>query len=121
MTTDNFCFYLQNRPIQTSRTGGQWYSDTPPLVFPTYALSLIPHVHTYTLEDMIYEKVCVPKCVCMCMCIHVYVCVCASVCACVRIHGHPHTPTHMYVYIYIYIYGYTLTHSARKAYQEQTL
>ncbi len=28
MTTDNFCFYLQNRPIQTSQTGGQWYSDT---------------------------------------------------------------------------------------------
>ena len=37
-----FCFYLQNRLIQTSQTGGQWYSDTspfsipcfPPLVFP---------------------------------------------------------------------------------------
>jgi len=23
MTTDNFCFYLQNRLIQTSQTGGQ--------------------------------------------------------------------------------------------------
>jgi hypothetical protein len=34
MTTDNFCFYLQNRLIQTSQTGGQWYSDIPPLVFP---------------------------------------------------------------------------------------
>ncbi len=30
MTTDNFCFYLQNRLIQTSQTGGEWYSDTPP-------------------------------------------------------------------------------------------
>jgi len=30
MTTDNFCFYLQNRLIQTSQTGGQWYSDTSP-------------------------------------------------------------------------------------------
>jgi hypothetical protein len=30
MTTDHFCFYLQNRLIQTSQTGGQWYSDTPP-------------------------------------------------------------------------------------------
>jgi hypothetical protein len=29
MTTDNFCFYLQNRLIQTSQTGGQWYSDIP--------------------------------------------------------------------------------------------
>ncbi len=28
MTTDNCCFYLQNRQIQTSKTGGQWYSDT---------------------------------------------------------------------------------------------
>jgi hypothetical protein len=31
MTTDNFCFYLQNRQIQTSQTGRQWYSDTSPL------------------------------------------------------------------------------------------
>ncbi len=30
MATDNFCFYLQNRLIQTSQTGGQWYSDTSP-------------------------------------------------------------------------------------------
>jgi len=28
MTSDNFGFYLQNRLIQTSHTGGQWYSDT---------------------------------------------------------------------------------------------
>ncbi len=34
MTTDNFCFYLQNRLIQTKQTGGQQYSDTFPLVFP---------------------------------------------------------------------------------------
>jgi hypothetical protein len=30
MTTDNYCFYLQNRLIQTCQTGGQWYSDTAP-------------------------------------------------------------------------------------------
>jgi hypothetical protein len=30
MTTDNFCFYLQNRLIQTSQTGGQRYSDPSP-------------------------------------------------------------------------------------------
>jgi hypothetical protein len=30
MTSDNFCFYLQNRLIQTSQTGGQGYSDTSP-------------------------------------------------------------------------------------------
>jgi hypothetical protein len=34
MTTDNFCFYLQNSQIQTTQTGGHRYSDTSPLVFP---------------------------------------------------------------------------------------
>ncbi len=34
MTTDNFCFYLQNRLIQTSQTGGQKYSDTSPFSIP---------------------------------------------------------------------------------------
>jgi hypothetical protein len=38
ITTDNFCFYFQNRLIQTSQTGGQWYSDTSPLVFPEIVL-----------------------------------------------------------------------------------
>ncbi len=36
MTTDNFCFYLQNRLIQTSQTGGQWYSDTSPFSIPWF-------------------------------------------------------------------------------------
>jgi hypothetical protein len=34
MTTDNFGFYLQNRLIQTSQAGGQWYSDTAPFSIP---------------------------------------------------------------------------------------
>jgi hypothetical protein len=34
MTNDNYCFYLQNRLIQTSQTGGQWYSDTSPFSIP---------------------------------------------------------------------------------------
>jgi len=44
MMTDNFCFYLQNRPIQTSQTGAQWYSDTSPFSIPwcTYV------IHVYT-------------------------------------------------------------------------
>jgi hypothetical protein len=33
-TTDNFCFYLQNRLIQTSQKGGQRYMILPPFVFP---------------------------------------------------------------------------------------
>ncbi len=39
MTTDNICFYLQNRLIQTSQTGGQWYSDTPPFSIPWFVNS----------------------------------------------------------------------------------
>ncbi len=34
MTTGKFSFYLQNRLIQTSQTGGQWYSDTSPFSIP---------------------------------------------------------------------------------------
>jgi hypothetical protein len=34
MTTDNFCFYLQNSLIQTGQTLGQWYSDTSPFSIP---------------------------------------------------------------------------------------
>jgi len=34
MTTDNFCFYLQNRLIQTSQTGGVQYSDTSAFSIP---------------------------------------------------------------------------------------
>ena len=34
MTIDNFCFYLKNRIIQNSQTGGQWYSDTFPFSIP---------------------------------------------------------------------------------------
>ncbi len=36
MTTDNFCFYLQNRLIQTGQKGGQLYSDTPPFSVPCF-------------------------------------------------------------------------------------
>ncbi len=38
MTTENFCFYLQNRLIQTSQTGGQWYNDTSPFSIPWLVL-----------------------------------------------------------------------------------
>jgi hypothetical protein len=31
---NSFCFCLQNRLIQTSQTGGQWYSDTSPFSIP---------------------------------------------------------------------------------------
>ncbi len=44
MTTDNFCFYLQNRLIQTSQTGGQLYSDTSPWI--QFLASLAPPSQT---------------------------------------------------------------------------
>jgi hypothetical protein len=34
MTTANICFYLQNRLIQTSQTGGQRHTDTSPFSIP---------------------------------------------------------------------------------------
>jgi len=34
MTTNNFCFYLQNKLIQTSQTGVQLYNDTSPFIIP---------------------------------------------------------------------------------------
>jgi hypothetical protein len=36
MTTNNFSFYLHNRLIQTSQTGGQWYSETSPFSIPRW-------------------------------------------------------------------------------------
>ena len=42
MTTDNFCFYLQNRLIQTSKTGGQQYNDTSPFSIPCSCPLAIP-------------------------------------------------------------------------------
>jgi hypothetical protein len=36
MTTEIFCFYLQNRLIQTSQTGGQRYIDTSPFSIPWF-------------------------------------------------------------------------------------
>jgi hypothetical protein len=42
MTTDNFCFYLQNSLIQTSQTGGQWYSDTSPFSIPWWIFNKNP-------------------------------------------------------------------------------
>jgi hypothetical protein len=40
MITDKFCSYLQNRLIQTSQTGGQWYSDTSPFSIPCYRIHI---------------------------------------------------------------------------------
>jgi len=41
MTTDNFCFNLQNILIQTSQTGGQQYIDTSPFSIPEQSIAEI--------------------------------------------------------------------------------
>jgi len=46
MTTGNYCFYLENRLIQTSRTGGQCYSDTYPFSVPWLGQYLVSFVAT---------------------------------------------------------------------------
>jgi hypothetical protein len=45
MATDNLCFYLRNRLIQTSQTGGQWYGKTSPFSIPC----LQPHLQMLNL------------------------------------------------------------------------
>jgi hypothetical protein len=52
VTTDNFCFYLQNRLIQTNQTGGQWYSDTSPISIPwcVYATAFIRENNNFVQE-----------------------------------------------------------------------
>ncbi len=52
--TDNLCFYLQNRLIQTSQTGGQQYSDTSPLVLPVPWQAIQPSI-TYTQSAGLYN------------------------------------------------------------------
>ncbi len=44
MATDNFCFYLQNRLIQTSQTGGLQYSDIFPFSIPCLGIRIIGSV-----------------------------------------------------------------------------
>ncbi len=52
MTTDNFCFNLQNRLTQTSQTGGQRYSDTSP-----FSIPWVSGLHTQTdIEQRVREN-----------------------------------------------------------------
>jgi hypothetical protein len=48
MTTNNFCFYLQNRLIQTSQIGGQWFNDTSPLSIPCFDILQLVKPLTFT-------------------------------------------------------------------------
>jgi hypothetical protein len=53
MTTDNFCFYLQNRLIQTSQIGGQWYSNTSHFSIPWLMGDLTIKFHS---KDQLISK-----------------------------------------------------------------
>jgi hypothetical protein len=48
MTTNNLCFCLQSSPIQTSQTGGQWYSDTSLFSIPCSLSPSLSLTHTLT-------------------------------------------------------------------------
>ncbi len=52
MTTDHFCFYLQNRVIQTSQTGGQQYSDTSLFSTPWFNLLSLPDQDVFLLNSL---------------------------------------------------------------------
>jgi hypothetical protein len=54
MTTDNFGFYLQNRLIQSSQTGGQQYTDTSPFGIP-YLVQCSAWQLLRTLDDEMYQ------------------------------------------------------------------
>ncbi len=56
MTTDNFCFYLQNRLIQTSQTGGQWYSDTSPLSIPWFLYKDLLRPNSFITTALIFNQ-----------------------------------------------------------------
>ncbi len=53
MTTHKFCFYLQNRLIQTSQTGGQWYNDTSPFSIP-WPMHELPHDFTCRCMQLLH-------------------------------------------------------------------
>jgi hypothetical protein len=60
MTTDNFCFYLQNRVIQTSQTGGQQYSDPSPFSIPWLTTSIAQEYKTrvkmFSVDTLAYYR-----------------------------------------------------------------
>jgi hypothetical protein len=56
MATDNFCFYLQNRLIQTGQTGGQRYSDTSPFCIP-WSNTLVFVTKNYDIDQRLKFRI----------------------------------------------------------------
>jgi hypothetical protein len=61
MTTDNFCFYLQNRLIQTSQTGGQWHSDTSPFSIPWFFQNIFINANVQSQRNFANVKAALEK------------------------------------------------------------
>ncbi len=55
MTTDNICFYLWNRLIQTGQTGDQQYSDTSPFSIPWFK-SLVSTIENHAINQTIFLR-----------------------------------------------------------------
>jgi hypothetical protein len=59
MRTDNYCFYLQNRLIHTSQTGGQRYSDTSPFSIPCLNHKAVPVLLMHSMrKGTLFEDEC---------------------------------------------------------------
>ncbi len=56
MTTIHFCFYLQNKLIQTSQTGSQGYGDASPISIPVEILT-----HVTMTAYRLYQWQCLKK------------------------------------------------------------
>ncbi len=82
MTTDNFCFYLQNRLIQTNQTEGKRYSDTSPFSIPclNYNIYLndlnVVHFstpvfirHLWLLKAVVFLHMCLLRACCSIICL----------------------------------------------------
>jgi hypothetical protein len=52
MLTGSFCFYFQNRLIQTGQTEGQWYSDTSPFSIPCFGYAPHRALQYYTVVEV---------------------------------------------------------------------
>ncbi len=106
MTTDNFCFYLQNRLIQTVKQEVNGTVILPPLVFPgwTYPQTLaVVMIRSRWATDQgslfLYHKT-----VYITTYIYIYKCVCVcEYCEFVTIY--------IYIYIYKHIHKQTHTHT----------
>jgi hypothetical protein len=91
MTTENFCFYLQNRLVQTSQTGGQQYRDTSPFTL----------VMLYILGITFFIK--------QCTALTTYNCITID---CINLHCNVHCVLHCITLHYIALHCITLHYIA---------